>query len=442
MPPDTQVYKYPYQPFKQPAPPVPVENEGDMCIRFDGKWYPYILAVLKTLAVEISYKSDALRSVKEANDLILRFMTIGECGMDCTDIQFSIDETGHLIYTCGNNAPLDLGKVVGDPGASGEPGLPGNTGPQGPAGPTGGQGDPGAGGRGSVFTGPELNATNPTVPDMACAVSTWITTFTHNKWGDVLDTIQAALDLGKAIADVTADVINVLLQFTVIGNEALDAAKDTVEGVVTETLDLLRAWDTEEFQEFVRCALYCELVKHGGGFGDSWDDVMAPWVAKVAAKLDTGLGPVYALFLESIALQTYQLQASVGSLSEVSCLQCVDCPDLIISYTHGSGPATAAYGDTVTFTAVAVAEPPSNGAYNVQVNFDPCVQLEYVSSTGWTDIDGVGGNVSWNITDCANVIHGTHPPSDIASFPTSDAITVGINSVTPYTITFRVLAVV
>src|SRR4029079_1431875 len=128
-----------------------------------------------------------------------RAMELAECGMECGDITFSIDEFGHLIFTCEGN-DIDLGNVIGPEGPQGDPGDTGPQGNQGPEGPQGPQGDPGDEGRGSVFEPRGTNETNPDIPSLTCAKSTWLRDYIHEKWGDLLDGIELAVDLGKTIA--------------------------------------------------------------------------------------------------------------------------------------------------------------------------------------------------------------------------------------------------
>lgn len=367
---------FPYEPFKDQVPAPPTTNDGDVCLRFDLKWIPYVFGALKALAYAQTYTSDRVRAVNEANEMIARAMELAECGMDCGDIQFNIDEFGHLIFTCEGN-DIDLGNVIGPQGEKGDTGDTGPQGIQGEQGPQGEKGDPGDEGRDGVFGDRGTTETNPDIPSLTCAKSTWLRDYIHEKWGDVLDGIELAVDIGKTIAEVSADVINIFLQFTVIGDEALNAAEDLVEGAVEATTDLLRASDTEEFQEFVRCCIHCALLDNNGEVGNTWEAAIGPAIDCIASNTTSIIGPVYALMMTAIALQTYQLQAALARNESSSCAPCEDCPEILLSYDQGTGPLHASVGETIIITPTNHSE--FSGYSQFAVHIDPPCNVRWVS---------------------------------------------------------------
>jgi len=109
-----------------------------------------------------------------------------------------------------------------------------------------------------------------------------------------------------------------------------------------------------------------------------------------------------------------------------------------ISYAYGSGPGSVIAGSVVSITAAARSVVPSNTAYNIELSISPCAKLEILSAPGWTDTDGAGPNVSWNCEDCSSTPHEVFPPATlIPTFGNQECTTLGINSVTPFSITFR-----
>jgi len=59
--------------------PAPGGNQGPVCFRFDAKWIPYILAVVKTLTLEGVWANDQDNAMGEANQLVDIFMGKGNC---------------------------------------------------------------------------------------------------------------------------------------------------------------------------------------------------------------------------------------------------------------------------------------------------------------------------------------------------------------------------
>jgi hypothetical protein len=78
--------KYPYQPFKDPVPPIPSLNEGDICFTFDRKFLPYVLGALKSLEAYQTYDDPTPNSVIEGRNLVSKFIEqVDDCGQTCLD---------------------------------------------------------------------------------------------------------------------------------------------------------------------------------------------------------------------------------------------------------------------------------------------------------------------------------------------------------------------
>jgi len=100
----------PYQAIPEPIPAPPLQDVGLFCVEFDGKWIPYILATLKTLAIERTYLSGSQHATDEARNLMAAFAAAKPCTTitnngiemeDCMGCCIRV-ENGHLqVFSCG-----------------------------------------------------------------------------------------------------------------------------------------------------------------------------------------------------------------------------------------------------------------------------------------------------------------------------------------------------
>lgn len=146
---------------------------------------------------------------------------------------------------------------------------------------------------------------------------------------------------------------------------------------------------------------------------------------------------------ENLILQANDadLTDNFGTIQGKICVQRPAAPGYALTYDVGSGPAHASEGEIFTITGASYPQPPSNAAYNVTIHISPCAQLEIVASSGWTDIDGVGGAPSWDRFDCASGEHKQFTPANINAYGTQQTLILGVNSVTPFSLSCRLTAI-
>jgi hypothetical protein len=450
---------YPYVVFDTPIPPPPDESLGAVCFRFDAKWRPYILGVLAALLAKHSWQSEADRATGEASLLIADFMANRGCGLECDDIDFVIDESGHLIFTCGDNDPVDLGLIVGPQGEKGDKGDTGDTGPQGPqgetgeTGPQGEQGEQGpqgeTGATGSQGTtgetgpqgetgatgatgetgpqgeqgdtgpqgpqgpqgesgragadAPDTNPTNPSTDLVACAVADHVSQYLFGKFRDYLDEIQVGRDLFFDTARLINTVFEFFLGWVPEVPELIDDIQADVESVVSTTKDVIVAADTEDWRILAKCWLYCRLLATGGSFGDTADDVVNGWRGDIIAGSDPAIGIAFSAFLSHVPIGTYQLRARVASNNTGECDDCDACgPDVTVEYADTHGGAAIGSGPTelhlnVEYTAVGTL---SGGGCAIFMLFNHCVKLEIVSMTGYVRFPTGASYFNYLYNDC------------------------------------------
>jgi len=100
----------PYQAFPKPVPPPSDVNLGEVCLRFDAKWIPYLLGAIHQLCVERTYTEDRERAAREAGNLLATFILAEACpepepgGIemeDCMGCCIRV-QNGHLqTFSCG-----------------------------------------------------------------------------------------------------------------------------------------------------------------------------------------------------------------------------------------------------------------------------------------------------------------------------------------------------
>jgi hypothetical protein len=69
----------PYQAIPEPLPPPSLEDLGGFCLTVDGKWIPYLIAAIKTLAIERTWLSDSQRVTDEARNLMAAIASAKPC---------------------------------------------------------------------------------------------------------------------------------------------------------------------------------------------------------------------------------------------------------------------------------------------------------------------------------------------------------------------------
>lgn len=356
---------YPYVAYTKPIPPPPVDTQGAVCFRVDEKWRPYILGLLGTLLINRTWQSEADRATGEASLLVQEFLTGGGCGVECDELSFAVTETGHLLFTCGTNDPIDLGYIVGPQGPQGVQGEQGEQGPQGETGSTGATGATGpqgatgatgaTGGTGDTgATGPqgETGATGATGPQgepgasgnpgadapvpngintsanaVACAVADHVSRYMFDRFTDQLDAIDVFLTAAKTVMQIANAILDMFAQFTVIGDEAADGVFAYVQGIITEGLLIVRAGDTTDWRIAIKCALYCRLIETSGSFGTTRGTILDGWRSDILALSAIPIGTAFSSFIDTIAIETFQIRAHVANNNIGECDDCDTCPD-------------------------------------------------------------------------------------------------------------------
>lgn len=122
--------KYPYQSLTEPIP-APPDDQGELCLRIDAKWRPYLLAILKQLLIERTWENDAYRATGEASILLHQIASAEFCipdeqpgvsGDDCMGCCLRWNNGKLQILSCGEwtDVPGLQGGNVQQPSQPGE----------------------------------------------------------------------------------------------------------------------------------------------------------------------------------------------------------------------------------------------------------------------------------------------------------------------------------
>lgn len=124
--------RYPYQPFDKPVRPPPEANAGDVCLRFDAKWIPYILGCLGALLAEQTWTGEIDRATGEARNLMTTFIKAMACmenvnnGVemeDCMGCCIRVHDGKLQVFSCGEWQDVDGGNISDIAMGSGQPGA-------------------------------------------------------------------------------------------------------------------------------------------------------------------------------------------------------------------------------------------------------------------------------------------------------------------------------
>jgi len=340
---------YPFSPFAKPIVPPPVESGGSVCATFDAKWMPYIIGCLFALLAEQTWATDRDRAQGEAANLIDQISTGIECGMvteirvtDCI-LEAKMNGEWVPIYdfsTCtgiegpqgptgpqgpqgvqGDTGPTGATGATGPQGDTGPQGPQGDTGPQGPEGPAGPKGNPGIGGADA----PTIN--NEPSDQVRCAVSRAAALFLQAKFVSSIILLKAAFEAGATIGEAIEDLIEAI---PIVGN-FLEAATDFVKNFNLEHFDDLQGWAQDpDWQNRVRCELYCRLGDDGDITETIWDDWMqALYLAPPQGPFLTVIGQAEYLCAMAIGKEKFRAIGFFHKDDAEACNPCDDClPDM------------------------------------------------------------------------------------------------------------------
>jgi len=316
---------------------------------------------------EQTWATDRERAQGEAANLIRAIGEGIECGMiteirvtDCV-LEAKIDGEWTPVF--------DFTECVGIPGPQGEQGIPGDTGPQGEkgdAGDTGPQGDTGPTGEtGEQGIQGEMGPTGPQgekgdkgnpgiggadAPDInnepsdqvRCSVSRAMATYLQAKFIASILRLKAAFEAAATIGEAIEDLIEAI---PVVGN-FLEAATDFVKNFNLEHFDDLNSLANDpDWQNGVRCALYCLLGDDGEMTDAIWDDWMQfLYLALPQGPFLTVIGQAEYLLALSIGPEKFRSIGYVHKDDEEACNPCDDCPDEDVDWTIVYNFETGAVG--------------------------------------------------------------------------------------------------
>lgn len=318
--------------------------------------------------------------------------------------------------------------VQGEQGEPGEQGIQGVQGIQGEQGPQGIQGEAGVSG---TTSNPAPNPPGEPSQGLRCAVARGVSQWAIEKLGDSLDAYQSLVELGKSFEVAVSGMIDAVPVVGAFIDAALDYATEIAEWDVVN----LKSCITEEFEDEVFCALYCEL----GEDGVISDAIFANWAARCALFLPcalgvTFIGQVFSVCLAAIGAQNCRNRAYIFSSPSDECPPCDDCPDefsIALTYENGAtGPSSVMTGEEFTVT-LGAGTGCGDMNYNGTVYFSVCWDFEIVSIDGFTQSTCSG---SWAWRSCGNA--WTYPVGT-PEIPAAQINAYGWNSVTPSSITFR-----
>lgn len=267
------------------------------------------------------------------------------------------------VSTCGAQG---IQGIQGEPGTQGEPGEQGIQGEQGEQGI---QGEPGQSGTTSNDPG---NPPGEDSEEKRCAVATGVASWMIDKFGDSLDAFAAAYEGLESIEVAVSGMIDAI---PVVG-AFIDAAMDFGAEIVEWDIANLKACVTEEFEDAVFCALYCEL----GEDGVITDTIFTNWVLGVASQplCAIGLtlvGQVMSLMMLAVGAQNARNRAYIFASASNCRTACEDCPiencDTVLvegtRYVQDSGQTRVKSGCNWTCTSTTQ---PSSGLQLLQIKSD------------------------------------------------------------------------
>jgi len=343
-------------------------------------------------------------------------------------------------------ADLSTCGAQGETGATGAQGIQGIQGTQGAQGIQGIQGAQGAQGiQGEQGTSGTTSNDAPNPPgtpgeDLRCAVARGVTQWSIEKFSDGLDRFQAYFQLAASIEVAVSGVIDAIPVFGAFIDAAMDFGREVAEWDIVN----LKACITEEWEDEIYCKLYCLL----GDDAVITDEVFANFLGDVALMNPCLIGltlvsQVYAAGTLAIGAQNFRNRAYIFASEVSNCPPCADCLGATASVIPGLPgsvtPATIIEGEEWVLSSA------SNAGQNqfVGIQFDRCVAITVISSSGWVNGAGQAGTPAWR--DCANTIHNTNPdaaPESLAAMLECNQLYFEGDLSSPFTVTVRLDSVV
>jgi len=377
--------KYPYQPFDEPIP-RPGPERGALCFSVDARWRPYLIGLLKTLLVERTWETDEIRASGEASELLAEIMAAEFCpGPEKPGLEG--DDMGCCLRYSDNGVlqMFSCGEWVDVPGTAQNALANGSQPAQGAPQP--------AAGECQSFIGKVLFFGRWLLP---VPVSSGDVIKVANAFGATTDYI---LDFpGWKCGDGTEFVAGGCVNGTA-GFNAGDPAPSIHHGN-------LIGFDGTNYYDFGEAA--------------NSQIVTVPILAGIT---DAN----FAMMINS------EGPAGAGDISfDITICKAAATP-FSITYTEGSGPASAMPGTTFVAESAAVF-----GTNNLDISFSPCCKLTIVGVSGFTCPSNPGGTI-WNQIDCASVSHPNNVPGNcnLLDYSNLETSRVGLDSDTAFALTLR-----
>jgi hypothetical protein len=231
---------------------------------------------------------------------------------------------------------------TGDTGEVGEQGIQGEMGETGPQGEKGDKGNPGIGGADA----PDI--TNEPSDQVRCAVSRAMANYLQAKFIASILRLKASFEAAASIGTALEDLIEAI---PVVGN-FLEAATDFVTNFNLEHFDDLNGLAIDpDWQNGVRCALYCLMGDDGDVTDAIWDD----WLQFMYLSLPQGpfltvIGQAEYLLAFAIGVEKFRSIGYVHKDDAEACNPCDDCPEdgfdwtLVYNFTDGDAGWSAVVG--------------------------------------------------------------------------------------------------
>jgi len=226
-----------------------------------------------------------------------------------------------------------------------------------------------------------------------------------DRFNDQLDAIDVFLTAAKTVMQIANAVLDMFAQFTVVGDEAADGVFAYVEGIITETLAVVRAGDTTDWRIAMKCALYCRLLATGGSFGTDRALILDGWESDISALSAIPIGVAFRSFIQTVDIQTFQIRARVSNNNVGECDDCEACgPDLTVEYADAHGGAAIGSGPTLIHlnTEYVATGTLSGGGCAIFMLFSRCVKVEIISTIGYVRFPTGGGYFNYLYNDCDN----------------------------------------
>lgn len=441
----------PYDPRHVPLvpPDTAVTDAPFVRVCINSKWVSHVDGILDRLLYRDAWLGTDTVIDNAINQVRVLLALLGAQPTEDCDIMLQFreleDGCGFEFSTDGGSTwnAVNLTACVGEKGDKGDTGDQGIQGIQGEKGDKGDPGDSGSCDGCQSNGAPQTNEVNDTGRKVACAVADGVSQWLFDTFSDQLDLISAYVSAGVTGFKIVNKITDAFLQFTIVGDEAADAITEFVTGSVSTGVATIRAADTTDFREHVKCQLFCLLVPTDGDFGTSFDDVISPFVAGITASETPIIAIPFTAFIRGIDISAWRTRAAINANNSGECDDCTDCPEDEITIELNIVENICHEG-TLSHTTRKVGE---------RFTFTPASQADCSGRSGQGEFDGwvtITPHATLRVTDVQNWTPGTgwqwfNPNNGGGGAPSvgaeQDTDGWAGNSTTQYTIEFEVVSV-